>query len=278
MYDAEQEATIAITHVDLSTEELLNFALERKEGVLADNGALRVTTGSRTGRSTHDRFIVQEPDTAADIDWGVINKAFPQDKFDALWRKATDYIEVREHFVSHLRVGADAEHYLPVTVITQKAWQNLFARQLFIRTPGETDATHQAWTVLSIPEFVADPDSDGTHSEAAIILHLSKRQVLICGTHYAGEIKKAMFSVLNYLLPAKDVLPMHCAANVGADGDVALFFGLSGTGKTTLSADPKRLLIGDDEHGWNDEGIFNFEGGCYAKCIDLSGLSCVSGG
>ena len=271
MYDDGVEAAVTtMTHVDLSADELINLAIARKEGVLAANQALRVTTGKRTGRSPKDRFIVREASTAQAIDWGEINRPIEQEVFAALWRKASDFLEHCEHFISHLRVGADAKHYLPVKVVTEKAWQNLFASRLFIREAAEVDAAHLEWTVMSVPSLQATPAVDGTHSEAAIILNFAERRVLVIGTHYAGEIKKAMFSVLNFLLPEHGVLPMHCAANVGEAGDVALFFGLSGTGKTTLSADPKRRLIGDDEHGWSDKGVFNFEGGCYAKCIDLS--------
>lgn len=270
MLDTLSEMGTAMIHTDLSTEDLINLALERQEGVLAANQALCVTTGARTGRSPKDRFIVKDSQTEASVDWGDINRPVSEKQFDALWNKITAYIDVRDHFISHLSVGADSIHYMPVTVITEYAWQNLFARQLFIREKVEVNSSHPSWTIVSAPNFKAAPEEDGTNSEAAVMLNFSKRRILVCGTHYAGEIKKAMFSVLNYFLPESNILPMHCSANIGKDGDVALFFGLSGTGKTTLSADPERLLIGDDEHGWGECGVFNFEGGCYAKCIDLS--------
>jgi phosphoenolpyruvate carboxykinase (ATP) len=260
------------THVyaDLSVDALIQQALERKEGVLAANQAFCATTGPRTGRSPKDRFIVQEPSTSDTIDWGAVNQPFDPAKFEALWTEASIRIKQGDHFVSHLRVGAEENYTLPVTVMTEMAWHMLFVTQLFIRTKTQHPPKNPGWTLLSLPSFTTDPAIHGTNSDAALIINLKTRQILLCGLRYAGEMKKAMFSILNYLLPASDVLPMHCSANVGEAGDVALFFGLSGTGKTTLSADPERYLIGDDEHGWSAEGVFNFEGGCYAKCIDLS--------
>src|SRR3990167_5442828 len=259
-------------HMNLSARELVNIALEKKEGVLAANQALNVTTGPRTGRSPKDRFIVKDEMTENTVDWNTINQSLAQEKFDALWKRAEHYLKEKEcAFVSYLKVGAEEKFALTVKVMTELAWHTLFTQNLFIRpeNPITTDQLQQ-WTILCVPNFKTDPARDGVNSDAAVILNFSKRAILICGTHYAGEIKKAMFSVLNFLLPQHEILPMHCAANVGKDGNTALFFGLSGTGKTTLSADPERYLIGDDEHGWSADEVFNFEGGCYAKCIDLS--------
>lgn len=256
-------------HTNLSTEELVAIALARKEGVLASNNAFSVTTGVRTGRSPKDRFIVRDDITEKSVDWNTINQPIAPAAFDALWERATDYLSQQDtYFVSDLSVGADPDFALPVKVITELAWQNLFAQNLFIRSAIHNPA--KQWTVLSVPGLSTNPALESVNSDAAVIINFSKRCVLICGTYYAGEMKKALFSVLNFLLPEHDVLPMHCAANVGNDGETALFFGLSGTGKTTLSADPERYLIGDDEHGWSQQAVFNFEGGCYAKCIDLS--------
>lgn len=258
--------------VNLSIKELVEAALTRGEGELASNQALVVKTGARTGRSPKDRFIVRDQITDTQVDWNNINQPISPEHFDNLWQKAQKHLESKNaHYVSYLKVGAD-ELGIPVKVMTELAWHSLFAYVLFIRPETETTATQpNQWTILSVPSYKTDPATDGVNSDAAVILNFSKRRVLICGTYYAGEMKKAMFSVLNFILPQHDILPMHCAANVSQEnGDTALFFGLSGTGKTTLSADPERLLIGDDEHGWGEAGVFNFEGGCYAKCIDLS--------
>ncbi len=258
-------------HRNLSQSKLVEYALARGEGVLTEGGALRASTGKYTGRSPNDKFVVDTAAVHGDIWWGPVNRPFEPDKFDRLYQRVLAYLQNREVFVFDGFAGADPVYRLPLRVINEFAWHNLFVRQLFIRpTPGELAGHRPQFTVLSAPGFQAVPEVDGTWSEAFIILNLEKRLILIGGTHYAGEMKKGIFTVLNYLLPARGVLPMHCSANVGAKGDVALFFGLSGTGKTTLSADHDRRLIGDDEHGWSDRGIFNFEGGCYAKCIRLN--------
>jgi phosphoenolpyruvate carboxykinase (ATP) len=254
---------------NLSTAELIDLSLSRGEGVLASNEALVVSTGARTGRSPKDRFIVRDSVTEKEVDWNAINQPLATDKFNSLWVRAEQHLKTKDEvFISDLTVAANEKFSLPVKVISELAWHNLFVHNLFIRE--HSDNPKKQWTILSVPSFVTDPHRDGVNSDAAVILNFSAQKILICGTYYAGEMKKAMFSVLNFLLPQFDVLPMHCAANVGKDGQTALFFGLSGTGKTTLSADPERFLIGDDEHGWGKDDVFNFEGGCYAKCIDLS--------
>lgn len=259
-------------YINLTSKELVDTALARHEGELASNESLVVKTGLKTGRSPKDRFIVRDQVTDKEVDWNAINQPLAPEKFDALWQKAEDYLASKDaHFVSYLNVGQHDKLGIPVKVMTELAWHTLFANVLFIRPekPVVTNESNQ-WTILSVPGFKTDPARDGVNGDAAVILNFSKRRILICGTYYAGEMKKAMFSVLNFMLPKHDILPMHCAANSNKEGDTALFFGLSGTGKTTLSADPQRFLIGDDEHGWGEDGVFNFEGGCYAKCIDLS--------
>jgi phosphoenolpyruvate carboxykinase (ATP) len=257
-------------HKNLSVDALLDMAKSRKEGVVAANGAFAVTTGTRTGRSPKDRFIVEDAITKNSIHWGKVNQAISAEKFQTLWQRALDHINSQcEAFVGDYRVGADVRYARNVTVITEYAWHNVFAHNLFIPEPLPSTNENQ-WTILNVPSLATHPEQDGVNSEATLLIDFTQQQILLYGLRYGGEMKKAMFSIMNFLMPEKDVLPMHCAANKGDDGETTLFFGLSGTGKTTLSADPSRHLIGDDEHGWGKEGVFNFEGGCYAKCIKLS--------
>ncbi len=256
---------------NLGEAQLVEHGIQRREGTLASDGALVVRTGQFTGRSPKDKFVVRDEITDSTVQWGAVNQPMPEAYFDRLYGRMQAFWQGLDVYVQDCVVGANPEFALPIRVVSQLAWHSLFARQLFIR-PGRAalDAHSPEFTILFAPEFQANPAEDGTNSETCIVLNFKRRVLLICGTSYAGEMKKAAFTIMNYLLPARGVFPMHCSANVGAGGDVALFFGLSGTGKTTLSADPHRRLIGDDEHGWSDRGVFNFEGGCYAKCIRLS--------
>lgn len=256
---------------NLATSLLYEEAIRRREGRLIHLGPLVVRTGQHTGRSPNDKFIVREPGSEDKIWWGKVNKGLDPTQFEGLRRRMLAYLQGKDLFVQDCFAGADPQYRLPIRVITETAWHNLFARNMFIQARPEELAAHiPQFTVINAPGFHADPDTDGTRSVVFIVIHFGKKLVLIGGTQYAGEIKKSIFTVLNYLLPQQDVLSMHCSANIGLNGDVAIFFGLSGTGKTTLSADPNRTLIGDDEHGWSERGVFNFEGGCYAKVIRLS--------
>jgi phosphoenolpyruvate carboxykinase (ATP) len=249
---------------------LIAEALRRHEAVLSADGAVVATTGRFTGRSPKDKYFVAHPELAREIDWGTANQPLEARQFAGLVRRALAHVEGRDLFVQDLYAGADPAHRLKVRVVTEEAWHNLFARNMFIRPPREALAGFAPdWTVLQLPSLEADPAIDGTNSSTVIAIDVPERLVMILGTAYAGEIKKSIFTVLNFLLPPAGVMPMHCSANVGPDGRTAVFFGLSGTGKTTLSASADRTLIGDDEHGWGPDGVFNFEGGCYAKVVRL---------
>ncbi|HAX86366.1 MAG TPA: phosphoenolpyruvate carboxykinase (ATP) [Cyanobacteria bacterium UBA11370] len=256
---------------NLSVPQLIEKALARGEAILTANGALCVETGKYTGRSPADKFIVDEPGVHDEVDWNRVNVGLSKEKFDLLYKRMLAYVQGRDLFVFDGYVGVDPNYRIGVRVINQLASQNLFAHQMFLRPNSEELDHHQPdLTIISVPGLQGDPDIDGIHSEAFIVISFQKRLVLIGGSQYSGEIKKSAFSYMNYLMTKRNVLPMHCAANMDDKGNTALFFGLSGTGKTTLSADPDRFLIGDDEHGWSEDGIFNFEGGCYAKTIRLS--------
>jgi phosphoenolpyruvate carboxykinase (ATP) len=255
---------------NLSAAALYEEALRREEAVLAEDGPLACRTGQHTGRSPNDKFVVREPSSEAHIAWGPVNRPMEMAHFDALHRDLIGSLTGKRLYVLDCFAGADPEYRLPIRVINEYAWHNLFARNLFIIDPAALATHTPQFTVIDAPTFHADHQRHGTRGEVVIAVNFAKKLVLIGGTSYAGEMKKSIFSILNYLLPLRGVLSMHCSANIGSGGDAALFFGLSGTGKTTLSSDPDRMLIGDDEHGWSDRGVFNFEGGCYAKTIKLS--------
>src|SRR5215213_4674300 len=259
-------------HWNLVGPELMQSAARRSEGQFADMGPFCAVTAPHTGRSPNVKFVVREPSSEADVDWGKVNQPIAAEKFEALLADVREYLDARDElFVQDLYCGADPKYRLSVRYVSPSAWHMAFVRNMFIRPELSELATFDPnFTVLHAPEFEADPAKHGTRTSTAIVLNLAKRMILIAGTKYAGELKKAMFTVMNYYMPKQGVLSMHCSANIGVGGDTALFFGLSGTGKTTLSADPERNLIGDDEHGWSGDGTFNFEGGCYAKVINLS--------
>ncbi len=264
-------AAARVVHPNPSVPALIAASLARNEGRLSADGALIVATGVHTGRSAQDKFVVDEPSVHRDIWWGKVNQPLDPGRFTALRKRIQDYLQDQELFTQDLYAGADPAHRVRVRLVTTGPWQALFARNVFIRPPEDELAGFRPdYIILHAPHFKAVPSRDGVRSKTVVALSFEQRCILIAGTEYAGEIKKSIFTVMNWLAPARGVLPMHCSANVGADGDVALFFGLSGTGKTTLSSDPGRRLIGDDEHGWGEDGVFNFEGGCYAKVIDLS--------
>jgi phosphoenolpyruvate carboxykinase (ATP) len=247
---------------NLGTAQLIEKAIQRHEGMLASGGAFVVRTGQFTGRSPKDKYIVREPGTETTVNWGSVNQPMSEAQFDGLYERMLNSWQGQDAFVQDCFAGADTAYTMPIRVVAQRAWHTLFARQLFIRPdPLKTEEHVPEFTLFFAPGFYADPEKDGTRSQTAIVINFAKKVVIIAGTEYAGEMKKSVFTILNHLLTFRNVMPMHCSANKAADGRVALFFGLSGTGKTTLSADPVRGLIGDDEHGWSDHGVFNFEGG-----------------
>ncbi|MCA1669759.1 MAG: phosphoenolpyruvate carboxykinase [Thermomicrobia bacterium] len=257
---------------NLTTPALYEEIVRRRAGVIAEDGPVVVRTGKYTGRSPKDKFLIREPGSEANIWWGDVNQPLEQEQFEALKKRMLSYLSSRDLYVQDCYAGADPRYRLNVRIITELAWHALFMRNLLIRPAIDEDLSGYIpdFTVICAPHFHSNPDEDGTRSETFILLNFATKEVLIGGTEYAGEMKKSVFTILNYLLPLQNVLSMHCSANYGPEGDVAIFFGLSGTGKTTLSSDPARTLIGDDEHGWSDHGVFNIEGGCYAKVIHLS--------
>src|SRR5437879_3445623 len=256
---------------NLPAPVLFEEAVRRGEGRVALGGSLVVTTGKHTGRAANDKFIVRNAVTDKSVWWGKVNRPFPQEKFDRVFEKMKRFLEDKEVFVLDAFVGTHPEHRIPVRVITQLAWHNLFIRTMLLPAkPGEYDRVTDPFTIIDLPAFHTSKDEDGTNGPTAILVDFQNKLTLIANTEYAGEMKKSAFSLMNFVLPQKGTMPMHASANIGPQGDTAVFFGLSGTGKTTLSADSRRTLIGDDEHGWSDGGVFNFEGGCYAKVIRLS--------
>jgi len=264
-------SNVKTAYWNLSTPALYEEAIKRNEGIISHLGPLVVRTGQFTGRSPNDKFVVKEPTSDDFIWWGKVNKPFKLDRFDELHRRLTSYLQGKDVFIQDCWAGADPKYRMPVRIITQYAWHSLFVRNMFIQaTPEELETHRPEFVVIDCPGFHASPEYDETNSDVFILVNFAEKLVLIGGTEYAGEMKKSVFTAMNYLLPFHEVMPMHCSANIGPNGDTAIFFGLSGTGKTTLSADPNRTLIGDDEHGWSDSGVFNFEGGCYAKTIRLS--------
>ena len=262
---------VSAVHWNSTTPQLYEAGLRRSEGVLSIDGAFVTKTGEYTGRSPKDKFMIKDPSIDKDVWWGPVNQPLENDKFRIIQNRMMDYLQGREVFVQDCYCGADPTYRLPVRIVTENAWHSLFARNMFIQPEDEELMTFRPeWTVIQIPDFHSIPDTDGTNSEVCILVNIPEKTVLVGGSHYTGEIKKSIFGVMNWILPALGVMTMHCSASVGESGDTAIFFGLSGTGKTTLSSDSKRTMIGDDEHGWSDSGIFNFEGGCYAKTINLS--------
>src|SRR5512136_1500257 len=272
-YGLEKHGIVNVSNIywNLPAPALYEEAVRRREGWVAHMGPLVVRTGHHTGRSPNDKFIVKEPSSEEHVWWGKVNRPFSEEQFERLYVRLLAYLQLKDVFVQDCFVGADPRYQIPIRVINESAWHNLFARNMFIRArPEQYPGFVPRFTIINTPRFHAVPSIDGTNSEVYIIVHFARRLVIIGGSSYAGEIKKSVFTILNYLMPMQNVLSMHCSANIGEHDGVALFFGLSGTGKTTLSADPNRQLVGDDEHGWSDHGIFNFEGGCYAKVIRLS--------
>jgi len=269
--DKQGLAPSAAVHWNLGASDLVEHAIRRNEGKLSADGALVCLTGHHTGRSPNDKFIVRDSNTESTINWGKTNVSMTPENFDKLHKKIIAHLASKELYIRDMYAGADPQYRLRVRVVNETAWHNLFAGNMFIQPPaGDLAKFDPEFTILHAPSCVAVPSENGTNSECFVVLNFTKKVVIIGGTIYAGEIKKSVFSILNYMLPDMGVMPMHCSANIGADGSTAIFFGLSGTGKTTLSADSSRTLIGDDEHGWGPNGVFNFEGGCYAKVINLS--------